>query len=670
MKPGFANDGKLLKAHARTAARDARYQLNESLKELEYGGHAMPGGVYSPGRSNPYFEKLHAQYNLLGRMVKVGERAKKIGDDLGVLYNKLDAALADGKVGKAERVRRKIEQAKKEQRQVVQDFRRFRDDYAAMSDSAIAACVVAGVIGGMALGAWVLAPALNQPSGAPQQKSPYDKPLDKVYHIDDNGVLYENDTPITKNEIIAKVNESVLFTQQQISDHEKFLENKYNARDLELKFGRDGSLHVVATSSDAAVKNDLSAKDVHKEIFGALAGNDQFNNPVGYALLPKLYDEVNATETNFYVALDMQQDVSNITSFQGDASVINVSFDGDGAMHAVPGNYVNGNFTPIFHELNESQTRQILYLLADNNPDADKPVDQLLEKLKHNAESISKQTYRELMKKHDDFLKEYNISSDDELGKMIDDFRGYIDNVSKLITMHNGTPDNLSGFDDYITDVENVKGIYEALKEKWGFKNDTDFDNFMADLNKTAAKLQGLLIKYNASDAENLTKEIDGFKAAAEKADALYKEYNVSDDQSLRSYISGLREKINTTIEEKMKIGAPLTVANITVDANSTAAADLIRKQADRAGLDIFALDLTNDAQKAVARKVFGDSVVGRWLSEGIVKSFVIDGLDTDGFAAALQQYDIDGFSYSTEVAEKTFEDGESLLKPYQWHFS
>jgi len=653
------------------------YDLRDSMKALSYT--VTPQALHAIQPTLAYYEKVRGMYNALDGIKKTNDRAKKVIDEYDVLVGKLDAALSEGKIGKAQRVVKQINKRAKEQKHLKQDFHRFRDDYAAAVNYW---GIATGVLLPMTVifGAWGLYQSM-QSHGTDRDttvtKEPYTPPSDHVLHVDkENGTIEMDGKVVATVDALKNTNLTFLYGAEKYQDHKKFLDDKYNATGLDgiqLTFHEDGSLHVEAKDKNAVVFNDLDAKQVHSSgIFQKLSGKDIYGHQINYTLLPVLKETAYKVDFHIDGKFSEDQAVKNVTVGMANMpTVMKVSADGDGVITAQLGLYDNeGNFTALSEKnLTEEQAKEVAYTIADNNPDADKPVDALFEKIAHNAESDAKNVYHTMVMKHNKFLKEYNFTSDEQVGEFINDSKNYTAAVEALEADHNCSKKNLSGFDDYIHGVEDAKNLKESFEQKWNMSIEK-FDQFVKDLNNTynnmSKNMQKAEKELNVSNFDDFYKELVGIKNAKQAADTLYKEFNVTGPDGIRGYITGLWDTINDTINEKNQMGAPFTVANITVDSNGTAAADLIRKQADRAGLDVFALDLTNESQRAVAKKVFGDSVVGRWMSEGIVKSFVIDGLDSGDFAAAIQQYDIDGLSYTTEVNKDTFASGVGLLKPYK----
>jgi hypothetical protein len=228
MKNNFAGKGDTKEAQA--VCVDG-YNAAKQLRGSTYSGSAMPGGRWSPSHTNPYFDKLNAQYRALNKVIDAGQRAQDAGNKVDVLYKKFDAALEEKKEEKAQRIVKQINKAKREQRRAKIDKARFANDYAAEADIVKAGLtVVAGI--GLFVGAYGLYSAFNAQNTTTIKKepTPYEKPTDHIYHAADDGTLYENGTPIAKNDIIAKVNEKILFSEKQIGNAEKLIKDKWVSR--------------------------------------------------------------------------------------------------------------------------------------------------------------------------------------------------------------------------------------------------------------------------------------------------------------------------------------------------------------------------------------------------------------------------------------------------------
>ncbi|MEM5814449.1 MAG: hypothetical protein QXD77_01395, partial [Candidatus Aenigmatarchaeota archaeon] len=507
----------------------------------------------------------------------------------------------------------------KKHKELKEDFDRYQGFYKDCAGTSEPAALAAGLVAGLLVGGVITYALVHNDSGTGTNKPKKpptcscDKPYDTFTFDDVNGTIYKNGTLMKEADILDHVEKGLLFSADKLNDTKKFIEDNYKS--TVLKFNKDGSItaHLENKDKSIIVENKVDAKKVHDQILPKLT--DKCHD---YALLP--VTKLNGTEADFGFDDSMKSYVSGEVSDINGSDIMKIKYDGDGVMHAYLGAYdKDGNFS-VRKELTEDQAKKIANGLVDNNEDLDEPVQKMFDSMKSNAVAQANSIYKSIEKKHDDFLKKYNVATDEELGTVIKYLQENVTALNDMIAEHNHT--NLSGFDKMVHDLEAMKEKRAEFLAKYNLTDEKGVEKFISNLQNETAKLVRLYEKYGASDNKALEKMIDGFINASKEYDLfkqnLTEKYGIESETGLHQYISGLWTKIDDLVKQKEQMGAPFTVANITADANSTAVADYIRKAADRAGLDVFHLDLTNETQRAVARQVFGDSAVGRWLSDGI----------------------------------------------------
>lgn len=239
------NDAKMVRQQARMEKRDADYQEKQSRRAMRYT--ASPQALHAIQPTLAYCEKMREQYSLLKKMEGVNDRALEIQDEYKVLINKLDSALQEGKVEKAQHVAKQINKRAKEHKHLKQDFHRFRDDYAAnVNYWGIATGVLLPTT--IILGAYCIYQSMqshgtnNQTT--PGADKPYLPPPDHEFTVDhENGTIAMDGDVVAHVNILKTTNATFLLGEKNYQDHKKFLDDKYNATGLDgiqLTFHEDG----------------------------------------------------------------------------------------------------------------------------------------------------------------------------------------------------------------------------------------------------------------------------------------------------------------------------------------------------------------------------------------------------------------------------------------------
>ena len=464
--------------HAKSAARDARPPMDPQTT-LMYMAAQIEGRNHQKTVST-----YRTQLRIAHEADRNYERAVRYSKELSKVTTPDEAG----------RVMGKIERLKESNENLKHRFRRTfaSDDNAkltSMQAGGVEGAIIGGTILGVAgllIGGYALAP-MFYPTPTPQPSKPQKLETkvvqsipDSKFHIDD-GNLYLNDShvPMENSYILKHLNETILFTEEQMAKIPDYLKEIYKNEKIDLKFNPDASMDVIITDTSIGIQgtdNHIDAEDVHAKVLTNLSGTF-YNESMKYALLPidpyNIPDNVSGAV--WKIDDSMKGSIKGITGKYVDFNAINFSYNGSGNLTASFGIVdKDRNFTFV-DNVPQDRIKNCLYKLADNDTDEDVPVKEMLETFKDNA--LMQENLR--IKGEFDLIK----GKRDQIQVELDAYHNVRTDVFGGNASAGGINDTLNGLDEQIRDV------YERLNLSTTPENRTELNNTLTGLLEDREKL-------------------------------------------------------------------------------------------------------------------------------------------------------------------------------------